>query len=185
MTIFARERYPLDDSLMPGPNFITKSMRSHARTMADGLTVRRYQPADENAVWRVHERAFRDASIPFDPELDRDLRRVPEAYLGRWGVSRRNDRRTGPRTAGRRHRRLSAGRRAIGRPMVGRQASGRDQTDAHRSRVPGTRVRDDAARSARSVGTRARSDASRLTHERSPHRCNGLLPCSGVSGGPL
>jgi ribosomal protein S18 acetylase RimI-like enzyme len=44
-------------------------------------SIRRYRPADKNVVWRVHERAFRAVSIPFDPELDRDLRRVPEAYL--------------------------------------------------------------------------------------------------------
>jgi ribosomal protein S18 acetylase RimI-like enzyme len=43
--------------------------------------IRRYRPADKNAVWRVHERAFRAVSILFDPELDRDLRHVPEAYL--------------------------------------------------------------------------------------------------------
>jgi hypothetical protein len=49
--------------------------------MGTELSVRRYRPTDKNAVWRVHERAFRAASIPFVPELDRDLRRIPEAYL--------------------------------------------------------------------------------------------------------
>jgi ribosomal protein S18 acetylase RimI-like enzyme len=45
------------------------------------MIIRRYRPADENAVWRVHERTFRAVSIPFDPELDRDLRRILGAYL--------------------------------------------------------------------------------------------------------
>jgi len=49
--------------------------------MTDELTIRRYRPGDKNAVWRVHERAFQEASIPFVPDLDRDLRRVSETYL--------------------------------------------------------------------------------------------------------
>lgn len=49
--------------------------------MTDELTVRRYRPVDKNAVWRVYEQAFREASSAFVPELDRDLRRIPETYL--------------------------------------------------------------------------------------------------------
>lgn len=49
--------------------------------MTDELAIRRYWPPDKNAVWRVHERAFEAASIPFIPELDRDLRRIPDTYL--------------------------------------------------------------------------------------------------------
>jgi ribosomal protein S18 acetylase RimI-like enzyme len=48
--------------------------------MAD-LRVRRYERRDKEAVWRVHERAFRAALPEFSPAVDRDLRDVPDAYL--------------------------------------------------------------------------------------------------------
>lgn len=34
-----------------------------------------------NAVWRLHERAYRHALDEFYPQLDRDLRHIPSAYL--------------------------------------------------------------------------------------------------------
>lgn len=43
--------------------------------MTDDLRLRRYDAErDRNAVWTVHERAFRAAPVAFDPELDRHLR---------------------------------------------------------------------------------------------------------------
>lgn len=44
------------------------------------LHVRRYD-GEKNAVWMVHDRAFRAAPVDFDPELDRHLRRIPTAVL--------------------------------------------------------------------------------------------------------
>lgn len=49
--------------------------------MPNKLSIRRYEHGDKNAVWRLHERAFRDALEEFYPELDRDLRRIPSEYL--------------------------------------------------------------------------------------------------------
>lgn len=49
--------------------------------MAGELAIRRYEPRDENDVWRVHERAFRATLPRFLPAVDRDLRNVPSAYL--------------------------------------------------------------------------------------------------------
>lgn len=45
------------------------------------LRVRRYDESDKEAVWRVHERAFRAALPAFYPAVDRDLRDVPGTYL--------------------------------------------------------------------------------------------------------
>lgn len=45
------------------------------------LRVRRYDEGDKEAVWRVHERAFRAALPEFYPAVDRDLRDVPGSYL--------------------------------------------------------------------------------------------------------
>jgi ribosomal protein S18 acetylase RimI-like enzyme len=45
------------------------------------LRVRRYEDRDKEAVWRVHERAFRAALPEFSPAVDRDLRDVPGSYL--------------------------------------------------------------------------------------------------------
>lgn len=49
--------------------------------MAVELSIRRYEAGDKNAVWRLHERAYRHALDEFYPQLDRDLRHVPSAYL--------------------------------------------------------------------------------------------------------
>lgn len=49
--------------------------------MTDELEIRRYEPGDKNAVWRVHERAFRATLPRFIPTMERDLRNVPGAYL--------------------------------------------------------------------------------------------------------
>lgn len=55
--------------------------------MADGLHLRRYRPDDRDAVWAVHERAFRASALPFVEEapIDRDLRHVESAYLESGG----------------------------------------------------------------------------------------------------
>lgn len=49
--------------------------------MAVELSIRRYEAGDKNAVWRLHERAYRHALDEFYPQLDRDLRHIPSAYL--------------------------------------------------------------------------------------------------------
>jgi ribosomal protein S18 acetylase RimI-like enzyme len=49
------------------------------------LTLRRYDPADKNAVWTVHERAFRAAPVEHYPELNRKLRHVDRAFLENGG----------------------------------------------------------------------------------------------------
>lgn len=43
-------------------------------SMAEELEIRRYEPRDKNAVWRVHERAFRATLPRFFPAVNRDLR---------------------------------------------------------------------------------------------------------------
>jgi len=51
------------------------------------LTIRRYEPADADAVWVLHERALRSVGR-FDPEfahLDADLRSIPARYLDAGG----------------------------------------------------------------------------------------------------
>lgn len=53
--------------------------------MTPALTVRRYEDADENAVWNVHDLAFAASPVAFDPELDRHLRRIPAAFLDAGG----------------------------------------------------------------------------------------------------
>lgn len=49
------------------------------------MAVRRYEPRDRNAVWRVHDRALRDAWDAFDPEYNRYLRHVPREFLDAGG----------------------------------------------------------------------------------------------------
>ncbi len=48
-----------------------------------GFALRRYDSADAEAVWRVHERALRASAIEFveDAPADADLRRIEETYL--------------------------------------------------------------------------------------------------------
>ncbi|MFB6139223.1 MAG: GNAT family N-acetyltransferase, partial [Halosimplex sp.] len=51
------------------------------------LTLRRYEPADEDAVWDLHERALRDIGA-YDEEYahpDRNLRNVEPEYLDAGG----------------------------------------------------------------------------------------------------
>jgi ribosomal protein S18 acetylase RimI-like enzyme len=49
------------------------------------LTFRRYAPTDKNAVWSVHERAFRAAPVEHYPELNRKLRHVSRTFLDDGG----------------------------------------------------------------------------------------------------
>jgi len=49
------------------------------------VAIRRYEPPDKNAVWEVHDRAFRAAPVEQYPELNRHLRHVPERYLDPGG----------------------------------------------------------------------------------------------------
>ncbi len=49
--------------------------------MNDDLHVRRYEPGDKNAVWAVHDAAFRASAVDFIPDIDRYLRRIPESFL--------------------------------------------------------------------------------------------------------
>ncbi len=51
--------------------------------MPDTLSVRRYEPADADAVWRVHERALRASPVAFveDAPADEPLRDVADHYL--------------------------------------------------------------------------------------------------------
>jgi ribosomal protein S18 acetylase RimI-like enzyme len=51
----------------------------------DDVSIRPYVPADKNAVWEVHDRAFRAAPVPRYPELNRHLRHVPDRYLDPGG----------------------------------------------------------------------------------------------------
>jgi ribosomal protein S18 acetylase RimI-like enzyme len=50
--------------------------------MAD-LQIRRYEPSDQDRVWRVHEAAFEAAPIEFieDPTRTEKLRAIEESYL--------------------------------------------------------------------------------------------------------
>lgn len=54
--------------------------------MTGTLRVRRYDDGDRNAVWAVHDRAFRASPVDFDPELDRHLRRVPSTFPDQGGA---------------------------------------------------------------------------------------------------
>lgn len=47
--------------------------------------IRRYEPPDENAVWLVHDRAFRLSDLEFYPELNRHLRHIQDSYLDPGG----------------------------------------------------------------------------------------------------
>lgn len=52
----------------------------------DDLRLRRSNgERDRNAVWAVHERAFRAAPIAFDPELDRHLRHPRRTFVAADG----------------------------------------------------------------------------------------------------
>jgi len=53
--------------------------------MTDECSIRRYRPADKNAVWAVHDRAFRASPVEFLPEMNRYLRRIPDFFLGSGG----------------------------------------------------------------------------------------------------
>ncbi|MFD1512129.1 GNAT family N-acetyltransferase [Halomarina rubra] len=53
--------------------------------MTPPLHVRRYEPPDENAVWTVHDRAFRASPMEFFPWYNRYLRHVPETFLDAGG----------------------------------------------------------------------------------------------------
>lgn len=53
--------------------------------MSDDPEFRRYRPGDTNAVWEVHDRAFRAAPVEHDPELDRHLRHVERSFLDPGG----------------------------------------------------------------------------------------------------
>lgn len=48
--------------------------------MTEDVTIRRYDPGDRNAVWAVHDRAFRASPVEFDPEMNRYLRRIPDFF---------------------------------------------------------------------------------------------------------
>ena len=47
------------------------------------LRIRAYEPGDAEAVWAVHERAFRASPVPFveDAPADDDLRAIAKRYL--------------------------------------------------------------------------------------------------------
>lgn len=49
--------------------------------MTDEFAIRRYRPAQKNAVWAVHDRAFRASPVEFLPDMNRYLRRIPEFFL--------------------------------------------------------------------------------------------------------
>lgn len=53
--------------------------------MPTDLRVRRYEPGDKNAVWHVHDAAFRASAVEFIPDIDRYLRRIPESFLDAGG----------------------------------------------------------------------------------------------------
>lgn len=55
--------------------------------MGDTLAVRRYEPSDADAVWDVHEAAFRASPLTFVEEaaVDEDLLAIEEHYLDRGG----------------------------------------------------------------------------------------------------
>ena len=47
--------------------------------------LRRYRSADQNPVWRVHDRALRDSAMAFSPEYNRYLRHVASEFLDPGG----------------------------------------------------------------------------------------------------
>ncbi|MFB6220667.1 MAG: GNAT family N-acetyltransferase [Halolamina sp.] len=49
------------------------------------VTIRRYEPGDKNAVWRVHDRALWSAWDAFDPEYNRYLRHIEREFLDAGG----------------------------------------------------------------------------------------------------
>lgn len=49
------------------------------------LAVRRYVPADRDAVWVVHDRALRATAMDYDPEYNRYLRHARREFVGRGG----------------------------------------------------------------------------------------------------
>jgi ribosomal protein S18 acetylase RimI-like enzyme len=49
------------------------------------VRIRRYEPADVNDVWQVHDRAFRRSDLEFYPELNRHLRHVETRFLDPGG----------------------------------------------------------------------------------------------------
>lgn len=55
--------------------------------VAEALTLRRYEPADADRVWAVHERALRASPLPFveDAPADEDLTEITDRYLEAGG----------------------------------------------------------------------------------------------------
>jgi ribosomal protein S18 acetylase RimI-like enzyme len=55
--------------------------------MPDELTIRRYEPADAEVVWEIHERALRASPITFVENVpgDDDLRAISDEYLDAGG----------------------------------------------------------------------------------------------------
>lgn len=55
--------------------------------MPNDLSIRRYEPADEAAVWTVHEQALRASPITFAEDVpgDEDLRAIRDEYLDAGG----------------------------------------------------------------------------------------------------
>lgn len=51
----------------------------------EAVRIRRYDPADRDAVWTVHDRAFRLSELDFYPELNRHLRHVEDRFLDAGG----------------------------------------------------------------------------------------------------
>ena len=55
--------------------------------MSSDLAVRRYEPADRERVWEIHERALRASPLEFVENApgDEDLESIPETYLESGG----------------------------------------------------------------------------------------------------
>lgn len=50
------------------------------------LTLRHYRPRDRDPVWRVHDRAFRNSELSYDPEYNRYLRHVEREFHAAGGA---------------------------------------------------------------------------------------------------
>lgn len=51
----------------------------------DRLAVRRYVPAERDAVWVAHDRALRASAMDYDPEYNRSLRHARREFVDRGG----------------------------------------------------------------------------------------------------